>query len=206
MGWLSDKMKKWEKSVDCHAGCNMGCKVIQGWEVPGDDLHKLALWSEEAQERLGTLIKDSELRKTIMLDRSCVFSEEFGDSELVSLHRLYTETKSVPAVIDAMCKNEARFGTPYIEGDTIIEIRHPRDPEAFKVAKTPREKQIAACFCPLIRETEHTIDLEYCYCSAGWYKGIYEAVFGKPVTVKVDESFIHGDTRCKFTISLSSGK
>ena len=84
----------------------------------------------------------------------------------------------------------------------IYEIRNPRDPEAYAKATTPYEKQMAACFCPLMRATKNVVSKEYCHCSAGWYKGIYEGIFGTKVRVEVLEAIISGDEHCKFAIHL----
>ncbi len=202
MSWMSDKMNKWERSVDACAGCGAGRRVTSGWEQIGSDLEALAGWSEKAMERLAVEVPDPAARRGIMLDRSCVFVEEFGDADIVKLAELYRETGSPAEVVKAMRENPERFGDPFIEEGAIIEIRRPRDPEAYARAGTPLERRIAACFCPLARETRGSLPLEYCCCSAGWYRGIYEGIFGSPAVVTVEESLLNGDDRCRFTIRI----
>ncbi|NLP06006.1 hypothetical protein GX411_08670 [Candidatus Fermentibacteria bacterium] len=202
MSWFADKVRKWEASIDRRAGLGAGGRVTAGWEALGDDLEEIAEWSREAQARLEVEVPDESARREIMLERSCVFTEEFGEGDILVLRRLYRETGSAEAVVRAMRENPGRFGDPFIEDGVIVEIRRPRDPAAFSAASTPREKQIAACFCPLSRETHGGLPKEYCCCSAGWYRGIYEGVFGRPVDVTVDESLLAGDGRCRFTIRI----
>jgi hypothetical protein len=202
MSWLSDKMRKWEESVDRHAGCGRGCRVTEGWQGLTDDPSILAGWSEEAQQRLEAEVPDEAVRRRIMLERSCVFVEEFGDEDIGKLQRLFSETGSLERVVEAMRQSGDRFGDPVVDGRTIVEVRKPRDPVAFARARNAGERQAAACFCPLVRETGSRISLDYCYCSAGWYRGIYEGIFGSPVEVTVEESLLNGDDRCRFTIRI----
>jgi hypothetical protein len=202
MSWLSDKIHRWEESIDRHAGCGRSCRVTKGWEELTGDLPALAEWSEKAQERLEAEVPDEAARRVIMLERSCIFVEEFGDADIVKLRELFAETGSVERVVEAMRENGDRFGRPFIDGDAIVEIRNPRDPEAYARATNDSERQIAACFCPLVRETAKRIPLDYCYCSGGWYRGIYEGIFSSPAEVTVEESLLDGGASCRFRIRI----
>ncbi|HUT21312.1 MAG TPA: hypothetical protein VM366_19345 [Anaerolineae bacterium] len=42
----------------------------------------------------------------------------------------------------------------------------------------------------------------YCYCGAGYYKGIWEAILGQPVRVEVLESVLKGGDVCTIAIDL----
>lgn len=176
--------------------------MIEGYDRIPDRPDEYAAWSEKSMERLMTAVPDQAAREEIMQARSCVFTEEFGDGPIASLAALFAETKSADAVLDAMCSSRDKFGHPYREGTVICEIRSPRDPAAYAKATTAHEKQLAACFCPLIRATRRAISKEYCHCSAGWYKGIYEGIFRTPALVGVLQSTISGDEQCKFAIHL----
>lgn len=201
MAWLADKMKKWAAQIDRHAP-GQGDSVISGYDRIPDKQEEYAVWSEAAMERLETVVPDQPAREEIMQARACVFTEEFGTEPIDALAKLYAETKSVDRVLEAMCTDQAKFSHPYREGNVIYEIRDPRDPEAFAKATTPYEKQMAACFCPLMRATKNVVSKEYCHCSAGWYKGIYEGIFKTTVRVEVLEAIISGDKNCKFAIHL----
>jgi hypothetical protein len=202
MGWLADKLRKWEEAIDREAAPGAGSRVTAGGDGLTADPAVLSRWTAEAMERLAAEVPDPAARRRIMLDRSCVFAEEFGDADLDALRALFQETGSAPAVVSAMRENPDRFGDPFIDGGVIVEIRRPRDPEAFAAAKTRHERQSAACFCPLARESGDRLPLEYCSCSAGWYRGIYGSIFGVPVEVEVNESLLNGDGRCRFTIRV----
>jgi hypothetical protein len=202
MSWLEDKTKKWAALIDRHAVPGQGNAVTAGYERVPDRPEEYAVWSEAAMERLQSAVPDRAVREAIMQGRACVFSEEFGEGPIASLAALFAQTKSVDAVLDAMCASKDKFGHPYREGNIIYEVRNPRDPAAYAAATTPYEKQLAACFCPLIRATRRVVPKEYCHCSAGWYKGIYEGIFKTPARVEVLESIISGDEHCKFAIRL----
>ena len=42
----------------------------------------------------------------------------------------------------------------------------------------------------------------YCYCGAGYYKGIWEEVLQRPVEVEVLESVLDGGDVCRVAITL----
>jgi hypothetical protein len=202
MGWLADKMRKWRESTDRHGGAGKGARVVEGWDALTDDLEEIARWSEGAQRRLADEVPDAGVRRRIMLERSCVFTEEFGEDDIVQMRDLYRGTGSFEAVVRAMRENAGRFGEPFIEDGAIVEIRRPRDPEALAAAVNDAERLAAACYCPLARESRNGLPLEYCCCSSGWYKGIYEGIFGSPADVTVEESLLNGDDRCRFVIRI----
>lgn len=202
MGWLEDKVDKWKSIIDARAGAGRGEAVVSGWKEAGGDPEKLAMWSACAMARLEELVPDAAARREIMLDRSCVFTEEFGDERILALRKIYDETGDIEAVLRAMRDDRERFGKPFLEGGAIIEIRSPRDKVAYAKASTDYERQMAACFCPLARAARARLPLEYCCCSAGWYRGIYQGIFQRPVEVTVEESLLNGDGQCRFSIRL----
>jgi hypothetical protein len=205
MGWLADKVNKWKTAIDARAGAGKGDIVTAGWQGLGDDPAALAAWSDQAMARLAEQVPDPAARQRIMLERSCVFTEEFGDEPILKLRKLYAETGDVEAVLDAMRSDRERFGQPFLEAGKIIEIRDPRDREAYNRATSDRERLMAACYCPLARAAVGRIPLDYCYCSAGWYRGIYQGIFQRPVTVTVEKSLLNGDDRCRFSVTLAAG-
>jgi predicted hydrocarbon binding protein len=201
MPWLADKMKKWAAQIDRHAP-GKGDEVVAGYDKIPDRPEEYAVWSKGAMEKLEAVLPDRTAREEIMQARACVFTEEFGTGPIDSMSKLFAKTGSVDRVLEAMGADKGKFGHPCREGNVIYEIRSPRDPEAYAKATTPYEKQMAACFCPLMRATKNVISKEYCHCSAGWYKGIYEGIFGAPVRVEVLQAVISGDGQCKFAIHL----
>ncbi len=202
MGWLSDKAAKWRRIIDDHGGD--GRAVTAGWQSLTSDLEVLARWSEEAQGRLALQVPDPAARREIMRQRSCVFTEEFGDGDILALRALYQASGDIETVLRSMRDNPDRFGQPFLENGAIIEVRRPRDPAAYAKATDAYQRQLAACYCPLIRAARKRMPLEYCCCSAGWYRGIYQGIFGRPVDVVVEASLLNGDDHCRFSIRFAA--
>jgi predicted hydrocarbon binding protein len=46
----------------------------------------------------------------------------------------------------------------------------------------------------------------YCYCGAGFYKGIWEEITQQNVEVELLESVLQGDDVCKIAIHLPEGE
>ncbi len=203
MGWLEEKIKKWDAAIAARAGAGRGGEVTAGWREAGSDPEKLACWTACAMERLTELVPDAEKRREILLDRSCEFTEEFGDVKILALRKLWTDTGDMESVLKAMREDRECFGKPFLENGAIIEIRDPRDKEAYGKASTEYERQMAACFCPLARAARGRLPLEYCCCSAGWYRGIYQGIFQRRVEVAVEKSLLNGDGQCRFSIRFA---
>jgi hypothetical protein len=93
------------------------------------------------------------------------------------------------------------------KGDKIIATKIPKSGNlAAYLAETDREKKRQYyCHCPRIRDvlkSEETLPVTYCYCGAGYYKGIWEEVLQRPVEVELMESVLDGGEVCRIAISL----
>lgn len=56
------------------------------------------------------------------------------------------------------------------------------------------------CYCP-IRSEGYISSPEFCHCSKGWVKTVYEAYLQKPVDVKMISAIGRGDSVCHFEIT-----
>jgi hypothetical protein len=205
MGWLEDKLAKWNRNIDEHAGPGISEKILEGAEILTDGTpEQRAEWSRIAMERLAELVPDVEVRERIMTDRACVFVEEFGEEPLLKLRNIFKE-KGVDAVLETMCQDTYKYAKPYRDGNVVYETKNPSDPAAFAKAETPYEKQVAYCHCPLAKAAETPVAQPHCCCGGGWYKGIWEFITEKPVRVELLESVMKGDGRCTFAVHLHEG-
>lgn len=203
MGWLEDKMNKWGQRIEEYAGQGISEKVLAGCEKLGDcAAGELARWTRSAMQTLAELVPDEKIRQKIMLDRSCVFTEEFGEEPLLKLRQIYHDTGSVEAVIEEMCRDRYKYARPYVEESVIYETKNPRYPREFAEAKTAEEKRMAYCHCPLAGKGEVPIDEIYCYCGGGWYKGIWEFILERSVEIELVKSVMKGDECCTFAVRL----
>jgi hypothetical protein len=208
MGWLEDKMAKWARLIDEYAAPGASEKVLAGHEGLTEATPEgRAAWSLGAMERQTEAVPDARARENIMDRRACVFVEEFGEEPLLELRKIYRETGGVEAVFEAMARDREKHSRPYLDGDVIVEIKAPRDEEAFAAAQTPEEKRVAYCHCPLAWAGAAAAPLPdpYCCCGGGWYRGIWEFILERPVRVEVLKSVMRGDEHCAFAVRVPPG-
>lgn len=56
------------------------------------------------------------------------------------------------------------------------------------------------CYCNIPKKVE-SMNKKYCECSAGWYMGLFSAVFEKSVTVRIVDTIVNGAVECTFEIT-----
>jgi hypothetical protein len=208
MGWLEDKAAKWARLIDEHAAPGVSERVLEGREGLAEASPEgRAAWSRQAMERLAEAVADAATREKIMEGRACVFVDEFGEEPLLELRKIYQETGGVDAVFEAMARDREKHSRPYREGDVVVEVKAPRDAEAFAAAQTLEERRVAYCHCPLARAgaASSPAPEPYCCCGGGWYKGIWEFIVERPVRVEVLRSVMRGDNDCAFAVHLPRG-
>lgn len=59
------------------------------------------------------------------------------------------------------------------------------------------------CFCPAAGERTTG---EFCNCSLGWQRRMFETVFGRPVEVRLEKAILRGDDTCVFEIRVSKSE
>jgi hypothetical protein len=95
----------------------------------------------------------------------------------------------------------------YRDGNRIIATKIPKSGylrEYFK-EDDPEKKRKLYCHCPRVRDevgSEPGLPMEYCYCGAGFYKGIWEEILGEPVEVEMIDSVMQGDDVCTVAVHL----
>jgi hypothetical protein len=174
-------------------------------------------------DRLDALV-DQEKIIEVMTGCAC----QYPESELSEIKDAYSKTKDI-GVAHKMLKDKfASFLKTSLglkddlvreilnrgwglagvrRGNTIIATKIPKSGNLVEYLKeTDREKRWALyCHCPRIREaigSSTKISPTYCYCGAGFYKGIWEYILQQPVTVELLESVLQGDEVCKVAIHL----
>ncbi|MCK4449505.1 MAG: hypothetical protein KAX26_02825 [Anaerolineae bacterium] len=58
------------------------------------------------------------------------------------------------------------------------------------------------CYCHKIKEFKGDIPSNYCYCSVGWVKEMFEQALGRSVEVKLEASVLRGDKACRLRVLL----
>ena len=58
------------------------------------------------------------------------------------------------------------------------------------------------CYCHKIKGFEGDIPDNYCYCSVGWVKEMFEQALDRPVEVELEASVLRGDEACRLRVLL----
>jgi hypothetical protein len=91
------------------------------------------------------------------------------------------------------------------EGDIIYVTKIPYMAKEYLREKNPKKKRYYACHCPWVREaikSDLKISPNFCYCSAGFEKRLWDVIFGQDVKADVVGSVLKGDLVCKFAIHI----
>lgn len=118
------------------------------------------------------------------------------------LHGLELEEELIKTILDQGWGLAGRR-----EGNTIIATKIPKSDylRDYFQEEDPIEKRRLYCHCPRVREevgSDPALPLEYCYCGAGFYKGIWQEILGQPVKVEMLESVMQGGEVCRIAIHL----
>jgi predicted hydrocarbon binding protein len=180
-------------------------------------------WFKGAMERLETLV-DEEKCQEIMTGCAC----QYPKSDLQKIREQYEATKDIDLVhqmlqeqFESFLKGALRLSDELVKeivskgwgsagvkrGNTIIATKIPKSSYLIEYMQEtdPERKRQYYCHCPRIRDvlkTSETISPTYCYCGAGFYKGIWEEILQRPVEVEVLETVLKGDEVCKIAIYL----
>ena len=187
------------------------------------DRQEVIRWSKAAMERLDTLVKEDK-KRSIMTGCAC----QYPKADLQDLRAQYAATGDVDLVhstlqerFESFLRNtlqldEALIADIVSRGWGLAGIKTGNRIMATKIPKSgflvdymqetdPAKKRQIYCHCPRIRDvlkTSETISPTYCYCGAGFYKGVWEEILQKPVQVEVLETVLAGAEVCKIAIHL----
>jgi len=218
---------KLARAVEDLAGSDIKEQVLAGGESlqdPSSSREKL-LWTCQALERLAEST-DEETRQEILTRCHCQYPEE----NLQDVKALYQKSQDLDLVLDALQSKFERFLQDDLQleeeliekvvslgwglaglrqGNQIIATKIPKSGYLREYFQTDDllEKRRMYCHCPRVREeigSEPALHQEYCYCGAGFYRGIWEEILGKPVQVEVLESVMTGGEVCQIAVHLPS--
>ncbi len=222
--WLA----KFSSYLDVIAGEGIRKEVMKGSEKLSSQSSRQEVisWTQGALERLESLV-DEGSSKEIMAGCAC----QYPTSGLQEIRRQYEATKDVDLIhrmlqekFELFLRDTLALNDELVEeivargwglagvkkGNTIIATKIPKSGYLVEyMAETdPEKKRRYYCHCPRVRDalkTSQTISPTYCYCGAGFYKGIWEEILQKPVEVEVLEAVLKGDEVCKIAVYLPSG-
>ena len=119
--------------------------------------------------------------------------------------KVWFEQEITPEVIE-LVKGNQEILSAVRDGDYLYVTKIPYSPNEWLKEKDSLMKRYYACHCPLAREAiimnGPEIPIDWCYCSGGFVKLMFDVVFGCSTEVEVLESVLAGDQVCRFRISL----
>ena len=207
------------------AGEEIRRKVMQGSEALSSDSSRdeVIAWSQMAMERLEARV-DKERQKSIMTGCAC----QYPRSGLQDVRKEYETTQDIDTAhrmlqerFEEFLRNTLELSDELVaevvgrgwglagirQGDTIIATKIPKSGYLVQYMQEtdPEKKRQIYCHCPRVRDALKlgaTISPMYCYCGAGFYKGIWEEILQEPVEVEVLESVLKGGQVCTIAIHL----
>jgi len=123
--------------------------------------------------------------------------------------RPWFEQEMTPEVVGFVRDNQ-EICTGVRRGDKVYKTKIPYAPKQFLKENDPTMRKYYACHCQLVRtalrDGKPRIPATFCYCSAGFEKLHFDAIFGQPVEVELLETLLKGDARCRFAIRIPKSK
>ena len=91
-----------------------------------------------------------------------------------------------------------------LKQNVIYATKIPKEFHKYFQTDDPHKKKYYYCHCPRIRDLflnkEKPVDMNYCYCGAGFYQDIWEFILQKKVKVEIIQSLMKGDDVCQIAI------
>jgi hypothetical protein len=123
--------------------------------------------------------------------------------------RPWFEQEITPEVVEFVRGNQ-EICTGIRKGDRVYVTKIPYAPTQFLKEKDPVMRKYYSCHCQLVRtalrDGKPRIPATFCYCSAGYEKLHFDAIFGEPVEVELLETPLKGDARCRFAIKIPKSR
>lgn len=219
--WLA----KFSGCLNAVAGKDIRDRVMAGSEglSQHSSRQEVIAWSKAAMERMDALV-DEESRQVIMARCAC----RYPKSALQAVREAYVKTHDTDLAhhmlqeqFESLLRDTLALSDELVEeivsrgwgsagvkqGNTVIATKIPKTGYLVEYLQEtdPDRKRQLYCHCPRIRDVlkhSETLSPTYCYCGAGFYRGIWEDILHKPVQVEVLESVLKGDQVCKIAVYL----
>ena len=190
--------------------------------IKNKEMQSLLKWTENLMKMLKEKLTQDEINE-VMTGCACLTPKE----NLKSLCDEYAKTNNLKHVHQLLQEYFEKFISKYknlneeqlkyivdhdmgmagkLEGNTIYATKIPKEFHKYFQTTDVQKKKYYCCHCPRIRDlflkNEKLLDVNYCYCGAGFYKDLWEYILQRPVTVETVESIMKGDEVCKIAIYI----
>jgi predicted hydrocarbon binding protein len=220
--WLD----KFSACLDELAGETVRRTVMAGSEGLSDvsPREEVIAWSRKAMVRLAALADEATCR-SVMTSCAC----QYPTDNLREVRQVYESTGDLDKVLQMLQDRFETFlaDTLHLDAATIREIalrgwglagrrQGMHTVVAIKIPKSgflveymqesnPEVRRQYYCHCPRVRDALRSgqdLPAHYCYCGAGYYKGIWQEIVQQPVEVEVLESVLQGGDVCRIAVHL----
>lgn len=218
-------LQKFSTCLDESAGEEIRHLVMEGSEELSSQSGSEVVigWTQRAIQRLESLV-DGETANRVLTGCACQHSTEGlraarqayeATGDPAAAHRVLQE-QFESFLRDSLELNEAQVEVVVsrgwglagiLEGNRILATKIPKSGvlAAYLAETDPEKRRQLYCHCPRVRDilkTRESLPMTYCYCGAGFYKGIWEEILQAPVRVEVLKSVLNGDDVCSIAIYL----
>jgi hypothetical protein len=221
--WLN----KFSRGLDEIAGKEIRQTIMEGSShlSTRSSRQEVIAWSKQAMEKLDQLV-DEGGRKAVMTGCAC----QYPKSDLEPIREAYQKTgdihlahKMLQEQFESFLKDTLKLEdnlfkeitdrgwglAGVMKGNRIIATKIPKSGDLLNYMEEsdPEKKRQLYCHCLRVRDvlkSSQNISPTYCYCGAGFYKGIWEEILQKPVQVELLASVLQGDDVCTIAVSLLS--
>ncbi|MGD8395323.1 MAG: hypothetical protein PVF43_07590 [Candidatus Eiseniibacteriota bacterium] len=213
-------------STERHAGPAVCRRVLRGSDrldadSPRDEVID---WTRAALQRLAHHTSDRQ-RHDIMTGCAC----EYPRHRLAAIRAAYRRTGDVAVAHRMLEEQFVDFLRETLELDaatvrlilgrgwglagvlrddgTLLATKIPASGQlrAYLETRDPERRRLLYCHCPRVRDAVRlgrTLPVTYCLCGAGFYRGIWQEILGRPVRVEVVSSVLAGDEACRILVHL----
>ncbi|HUU78339.1 MAG TPA: DUF6144 family protein [candidate division Zixibacteria bacterium] len=220
-------MVRLENTLDGYVGRELREKIMNAGGLIKDtsSVEKKASWTKCMVDCLEENI-DEETCKKILTNNLHYKSPK--SPSFKKLRKMYLKTKNIDEVLEHMHSIwKERIGKRYgydsleykqvvndptieagkREGNIIYVSKIPFQLSEYLRAKNDKMKRYHYCHCGWVRASipkteEDRISSKFCYCSGGWHKIPFEAIFEQELEVELINSVLKGDENCLFAIHL----
>lgn len=160
----------------------------------------------------------NEIKESLKPEREEFLKSKGIDDYLKNRHKEYVEeleehrkkkklywTQDVDKSVVEYVRNTPTCQVGKREGDIIYVTKIPYMAIKYLREKDEKKKRYYYCHCPWVREailTDLKIPTDFCYCSAGFEKSLFDVIFDQPVKADVLQTVLKGDPICKFAIHI----
>lgn len=181
-------------------------------------------WSREAMVRLAALVDEATCR-SIMAGCACQYPKD----ELWDVRQAYESTGDLDRVLQMLQERFETFLSDTLLLDaaeireivsrgwglagrrqgmhTVVATKIPKSGflVAYMQESNPEARRRYYCHCPRVRDalkSGQDLPVQYCYCGAGYYRGIWQEIVQQPVEIEVLESVLQGGDVCRIAVHL----